>query len=593
MRLKSTSLLRILLIPFLILMLILAGIITSVLYRAGEETTDAVAQKTLDVISSRINAVSEKQLASAYVILNSIAPNSIHSKDNNFRLDLAFPKDLLKIEERLWSATGLFPDINQLAYFGAEDGGFVSVRRMVDEGRVEARYRQPGATQSDVYSMSAPNKKIALLRSDQFDPRVRPWYKNAVAKNKAAWSAVYIDFTKREPLLTLSKPLYASDVDSAQGEKLLGVLATDVSLKQITAALQQMAMPDGSIAFIVERSGELVATSLSELPYVRVSDTALKRQFASESVSPLMRNVFNHVQQKVMPQMSDRLRDGVTDEAPVIDIISTPQGMVQIAVGRLIDPAGLEWITIVAVPRAAIRTEMRGLTIGSLGVALSAILGALLLGYLILRWTMVDIRKLTEAARRVGSGEPVRDIDIQRRDEIGVLAESLQEMQHSLRTDSLTHLLNRDTFISQIDFTRRRSTDLKNLRFALLFIDLDHFKKINDEHGHEAGDIVLIEIARRLESAIRKEDAAARFGGDEFVVYLHGVAQRDQANQLVEKLRQAIEAPVRLKEGVTGIVGASIGLALYPEDGLDMDSLLRASDLRMFEEKSRRKARAR
>ncbi|MFX5743151.1 GGDEF domain-containing protein, partial [Acinetobacter baumannii] len=89
----------------------------------------------------------------------------------------------------------------------------------------------------------------------------------------------------------------------------------------------------------------------------------------------------------------------------------------------------------------------------------------------------------------------------------------------------LTNVLNRDSLIAQIDFRRRNSSQAVPLHFALLFIDLDRFKAVNDEYGHDEGDKVLIAIAERLQHSLRHDDSVARFGGDEFVVYLHGVTE--------------------------------------------------------------------
>lgn len=575
------SLLRVFLAPFLALMLSLALTISWVMYRSGEEVTDAVAQETLAALSIRIQSEIERHLSSAHVILNAVAPESLHTQDKQFHLPLEMPRELEQIETRLWTATGLYPEINNLAYFAAEDGGFVSVKRLLADGLVEVRYRQAGQKRSDVYSMGGPQKKLALLRSDQFEPRQRPWYKNAIQQGKPAWSQVYIDFTRKEPLLTLSKPVTAQTADRVE---LVGVVATDLSLKQLSGFLQNLAMPRLSVAFVMEKSDELVATSQSEIPYVRLNDTTLKRQHASESASPSMRTAASYVRQK----MAQHLVAG----KPQFQLIDDGQQKLQIVATLLKADVGLDWISVVVVPRASISVTTSGVITSSLILGLCVILLMLAIGFVVLRWTIADIRKLAQAARSIGSGEPFKEIGIHRRDEIGVLAESLQEMEQHLRNDGLTQLLNRDAFIAQIDFRRRRASDQANLQFALLYIDLDYFKLINDTHGHEAGDKVLVEIAQRLRSLIRKDDTAARFGGDEFVVYLHGVPDAFAIKQLCDKLRMKLEAPIDLANGKRGYVGISFGLAMYPGDGLDIETLLRVADSRMFEDKKRRKAEA-
>ncbi len=567
-------------------MLSLAAMISWVLYRSGENVTDAFVQKNLEAISYRIQGAVERHLSSAQVILDTVAPESIASADKQFRIPLELPRDLSQIESRLWIATGLFPTINDQAYFAAKDGGYVGIKRMLSDALVVVRYTKPGDIESNVYSMAGPQQRIALLHSDHFDPKQRPWYINVVDKGKASWSSVYIDFNNQIPLLTLSKPVF-KQTDLAQGEKgeLVGVVATDLSLKQLTTFLQKMPLPPNGVAFIVEKSDELVATSLSEIPYLRVNETTLKRQVASESVTPLMRVAAKFVQQ--------HMTELFTLGTPILQTIKgEDQQTLQLAATLLKNDAGLDWIAVVVVPRASLRVDAIDITKNSLIICLAIIFVMGGLGYAILRWTIDDIVKLAKAASSMGSGEPFKEIDIHRDDEIGTLAHSLQDMEKQLRVDSLTQLLNRDTFISHIDFKRRRATDRQDQQFTLLYIDLDHFKEINDTFGHEAGDKVLVESATRMSSTIRKEDSAARFGGDEFVIYLHGVQDIVFVKQLCDKLHEKLETPIDLGDGKICHIGASIGIAVHPVDGNDLDNLLRIADERMFEDKKRRKAQA-
>lgn len=586
MRAANTSLLRIFILPFLILMLSLALMISWVLYRSGENVTDAFVQKNLEAISYQIQGMVERHLSSAQVILDTVVPERILTADKQFQIPLDLPRDLPQMETRLWIATGLFPTINNLAYFATEDGGFISIRRLLTDALVELRYTQPGDKQSSVYSMAGPQQRIALLRNDQFDPKIRPWYVNAIKQGKPSWSPVYIDFTNQIPLLTLSKPVFKqTDVAKEKMPELIGVVATDLSLKQLSIFLQNMSLPTNGAAYIMERSGELVATSLSEIPYLRVDAATLTRQTASKSTTSLMRVSAEYVQQNMLKLLMPG--------KPVLKVIEDEnQQTLQLAVTLLTDEAGLDWVSVVVVPRTSLQVEMISITRNSLIFCLTIILLMAGVGYAILRWTIDDIVKLAKAANSMGHGEPFQEIDIHRQDEIGALANSLQDMEKQLRVDGLTHLLNRDTFISHIDFRRRRATDIQDQQFALLYIDLDHFKEINDTLGHEAGDKVLIEAAKRMASTIRKDDSAARFGGDEFVIYLHGVQDLQFVKQLCEKLHEKLEAPIDLGDGATCHVGASIGIAVHPADGNDLDSLLRIADERMFEDKKRRKAEA-
>ncbi|MCG2586091.1 GGDEF domain-containing protein [Massilia sp. TS11] len=119
---------------------------------------------------------------------------------------------------------------------------------------------------------------------------------------------------------------------------------------------------------------------------------------------------------------------------------------------------------------------------------------------------------------------------------------------------------------------------------AVLFVDLDGFKQVNDAYGHEAGDLVLREIAQRLQALLRASDTAARIGGDEFLVILPEIRDADDASQAAAKLVAGLAETIDI--GLAQVrVGASIGIALYPEHGADGEALLRRADGAMYEVK--------
>ncbi|MFC6519509.1 diguanylate cyclase [Undibacterium arcticum] len=206
---------------------------------------------------------------------------------------------------------------------------------------------------------------------------------------------------------------------------------------------------------------------------------------------------------------------------------------------------------------------------------------------------MRDIRKLTNAAKKIGNGEPVLRLRINREDEIGQLARTFNEMEHNLRIDKLTAVFNRESLLAQIRFLKRRPNQgpLEKTQFALLFIDLDEFKGINDHYGHDAGDQFLITVAARLKTAVRTTDVVGRYGGDEFVVLLKDVGAVSDVTAAEEKIRSIVEAPMTLQKHSVN-VGVSIGWAMFPQDGRDADALMKVADSRMFDSKKDARRRA-
>ena len=176
-------------------------------------------------------------------------------------------------------------------------------------------------------------------------------------------------------------------------------------------------------------------------------------------------------------------------------------------------------------------------------------------------------------------GEPVRlvavlrDITERRR-----LQERLERLAHY---DSLTALPNRALFFDRLEGAVARAKR-EERRFALLFVDLDGFKAINDRYGHDAGDYLLFQIARRLHAAIRDSDTAGRMGGDEFTILLDNIAKPEDAAAVADKIRSSLAEPIEIPSGARVTVGASVGIAVYPDDGPDGEAVLKAADSAMY-----------
>lgn len=153
--------------------------------------------------------------------------------------------------------------------------------------------------------------------------------------------------------------------------------------------------------------------------------------------------------------------------------------------------------------------------------------------------------------------------------------------------DDLTRLPNRRLFEDRALMAFSRQQRQPGQLCALLFLDLDDFKAVNDAHGHKAGDAVLMAVAARAQAAVRQNDTVARWGGDEFIVLLEHVSA-DLLETIVLRLRRSIQEPVDY-QGRALRVGVSIGVALYPDAGQDLDQLLHAADHHMYSDKTDRK----
>ena len=166
---------------------------------------------------------------------------------------------------------------------------------------------------------------------------------------------------------------------------------------------------------------------------------------------------------------------------------------------------------------------------------------------------------------------------------------SEQENLHSLaHTDALTGLPNRRALDAAVTkaITSRKPEEL----VAVYMLDLDGFKQVNDQLGHDIGDALLVEVARRLQSHLRSSDLIARLGGDEFLVLSAGLKTEEQVRELGEKLVKAIQEPMRI-QGHTCAVGMTVGYGIAPRDGRDAAALLRVADALMYAGKQAGKGR--
>jgi diguanylate cyclase (GGDEF)-like protein len=170
------------------------------------------------------------------------------------------------------------------------------------------------------------------------------------------------------------------------------------------------------------------------------------------------------------------------------------------------------------------------------------------------------------------------------RDQMAELEKSRATLREEATHDALTGLANRRLFYDRLQQAIRHAHRYGG-KVGILYVDLDRFKDINDQHGHHVGDAVLTEVAKRLTASIRDSDSVARLGGDEFVILLGEVQGRHDCLAAAHKIEQALNADTSFF-GLDVDIAASIGQAFYPDDGADEDALIRAADAAMYRIKS-------
>src|SRR5438105_3536352 len=198
-------------------------------------------------------------------------------------------------------------------------------------------------------------------------------------------------------------------------------------------------------------------------------------------------------------------------------------------------------------------------------------------------WTSDEVQHFTEIA-----ASAVTEIELQRRT---VEAERIErQLRHDALHDGLTGLPNRACFVERLRHAGERARRNTDDSFAVLFVDLDHFKVVNDSFGHLAGDELLIEVSRRLAACLRSVDTLARLGGDEFALLLEEVREPSDAARVAERLQVALRNPMTIRDSEV-FTSASIGIALSGRVEDAPQHLLRSADLAMYRAKEHGRGR--
>ncbi|GAA5177407.1 hypothetical protein GCM10025771_14420 [Niveibacterium umoris] len=566
---SSLSLRQVLTVPYVALILILAVTIGILSYVAGSRAVATVSDHLLIETVGRIGQAVDRHVVGSGAVLEAVFPNGMPAP-------ASIESDLGSLRTRMWIATSLHIDPNNYAYYGNRAGQFMGLwRNSLDDGELRLKLKAEDARTFYNFKGISGELQEASREAKVYDPRLRPWYKAGESARMHTWTAVYIDFRHGGLVATRARRVL-----NAAGE-FEGVVATDISLKGLNDFVANLALSKNGIAFIVEPNGDLIASSASP-NIARQPDGSNKRLAAADSGHPLLAATYAEVR--------DTLASLKQAKLPQTRTFSGPDGQtIHAAFDRVKDDAGLEWITVVAVPASDF---MQGVTENVLRTAIVggfAALLAVVLGLRILGWVAGDLRRLSQSARAIGEGDLESPVGIRRNDEIGQLARSFEVMQQRLRTDKLTGLANRDAFMRRLDGRIHRHRRLADgIPFAVLFVDLNHFKQVNDRLGHEAGDKVLVEIAERLREAVRASDFVARYAGDEFVVLLDRVENRDQAERVRAHIEHVLAQPLRSVDPAPlgeQALGGAVGMALFPLDGDEAELLMRVADREMYTRK--------
>lgn len=359
-------------------------------------------------------------------------------------------------------------------------------------------------------------------------------------------SDLFVGPVSRAPIIALGVPVY-------RGREVVYSLSIGIAPERILRVLQRRALPEGWVASVLDGSGTIVART---------------------------RDPQRFVGQRAIEQVVQHLASGRDDTIETLTVEGIP------AVSSFSRSSLSNWSVAVGAPKAALEAKLYGLIAWfGTGLVAAAAIGLWLAARLAGRVTTA-IRGLNEAALALGSGRPVkppRTLLIEA-DAVGAAilraARILEDTQYLAHHDVMTGLCNRVLF-DEVLTRQLAAAGRSGGSLAVLAVDLDDFKAVNDECGHAAGDRVLRAVGERIRQTVRGSDVAGRMGGDEFAV-LMCEADASSARQLAERLVMALSEPYGAR---MPCVSASVGVAVFPEDGTDATALMECADGALYQAK--------
>ena len=487
---------------------------------------------------------------------------------------------------------------------GTADGrGWMLLRRA--DGSWKSRLTDPmrWGDHHRVVEQAADGRREERLAQLRYDPRQRPWYQGAITAPAGAahWTSPYTFFTTGDPGVTVSQRFQLADGTTA-------VLGLDIMLRDLSATTQAARVGRDGVALILTDDERILA-----LPRRPTSITAA--EWLGSLLLPANSLGLNNVN-ATLSAWRQNGRKGF----PARVVSAGGRDWLAAVHAHQVETQTL-WILILA-PVADFAPEWPWIAFGT-AAALAALLA---LAGLIARREAERIAAPLEAlaalGKRIGTldfsvpaGPDTRITEIQQlgatletmratlasnQAAIDAQAERLQTQVEELRAaeqrihslayyDPLTGLPNRRLMLDRLEHALS-ATERRDSHGALLLLDLDNFKALNDSLGHDHGDALLCEVGRRLAHSVRKCDTVARFGGDEFVVILEDLsaelaAATRQAGEIGHKILAALAAPCRFKQ-FSGSASASMGAVVFGSGAESAEALLKQADLAMYRSKA-------
>jgi two-component system sensor histidine kinase ChiS len=417
----------VLVVPFVLQIFGAVGLVGYLSFRNGQKAVNDVATQLRNEVTERVQQHLENYLRQPNLInqINADAAKRGELTFDNFSASQYF----------IWQEIKSFTAINSI-YIGSKDGEFIYVKNE-QNGTYIAKFVEQ-VPERRAYELDSEGNSTKLTIVDKYDPRTRPWYIKTIETKQPNWSEIY-NFTGGELGITASRLL-----SDSQGN-FRGVMGVDLILSLISDFLKKISISEHGQVFIIERSGLLVGTSTAENPFIVNSidkKAKAKRLSAIDSKDPLTRATAEYLN-KHFSNLS------LLEKAEKIDfLINGKRQFVQVVPYQ--DRMRLDWLIVVVVPESDFMEHIDDNNRTTILLCLMALLLATILGIITSRWIIKPILKLKDAATALSQGEFDQKVNLERSDELGVLAHAFNSMARQLQ-ESFSTLETKNAELQQLD----------------------------------------------------------------------------------------------------------------------------------------------
>jgi diguanylate cyclase (GGDEF)-like protein len=568
----SLSLRPILIIPFVAEIIAVVGLTGYISFQNGQKAVNHLSAKLQNEVSYRVAEHLNNYFAEAAEITE-------HTRDA-INIGLLKPDNLPQVGRFLWHQAKLHP-ASYIGY-GLATGEYAGAGYLggessltISETSAKTRFKNYN------FNTDSQGNRLGKPQIMEYKFQKEIWYTQAMESGEMSWVNPYAWEDNPQMIsIAISRP-----IQDANGN-IIGVIGVDLLSTKVSDFLKNIEIsPHGEI-LIINRQGYLMASSGKELPF-QVINGKSKNIKVKDSPDLLTRSIGIYLQSK-FPNLSN------INSSYQGEFFNNNQRQF-IRINPWNNQLGLDWLVVVIVPEKDFMDTIYKNMQYTITLCLLALVVAIAGGFLTSHYIIQPIIETIEAAESLSKGKWQQLLVISGSKELASLQKSFNRMaeqlhdyfaqlEHLAYHDFLTGLPNQRQFRSILSNKVNQKLEEKNL-FAVLFLDLDYFKLVNDSLGHLVGDLLLIQVAARLKQCVGSIDSVFRFGGDEFAIILNKLTAETQAIEVADNICQSLQKPFNLNDNEV-FINTSIGIVFNDFSSQTVDDLIRNSDLALYHAKN-------